>query len=39
MIECALPQSSGIALKAEDLIQVTIQHVNARRNILSVFLG
>jgi len=39
MIECAMPLSSGIALKAEDLIQVTIQHVNARRNILSVFLG
>jgi exoribonuclease II len=39
MIECALPQSSGIELKAEDLVRVTIQHVNARRNILSVFLG
>lgn len=39
MIECTLPQSSGVALKAGDLIQVTIQHVNARRNILSVFLG
>lgn len=39
MIECALPRSSGIDLKAEDLIQVTIQHVNARRDILSVFLG
>ena len=37
MIECALPRSSGIELKAEDLIQVTIQHVNARRNVLSVF--
>ncbi|WP_231715745.1 ribonuclease catalytic domain-containing protein [Desulfosarcina widdelii] len=39
MIECTLPQSSGIDLKAENLIRVTIQHVNARRNILSVFLG
>jgi exoribonuclease-2 len=39
MIECALPQSSGINLKPEDLVQVTIQHVNARNNILSVFLG
>lgn len=39
MIECTLPQSSGIDLKPEDLIQVTIQHVNARSNILSVFMG
>ena len=39
MIECALPQSSGIDLKPEDLVQVTIQHVNARSNILSVFMG
>ncbi|WP_419661927.1 ribonuclease catalytic domain-containing protein [Desulfosarcina variabilis] len=39
MIECALPQSSGIDLKPEDLVQVTIQHVNARNNILSVFMG
>ena len=39
MIECSLPQTSGIDLKPEDLVQVTIQHVNARRNILSVFMG
>ncbi|WP_054699761.1 ribonuclease catalytic domain-containing protein [Desulfosarcina cetonica] len=39
MIECNLPQSTGINLKPEDLVQVTIQHVNARNNILSVFLG
>jgi len=39
MIECLLPQSSGIDLKPEDLVQVTIQHVNARRNTLSVFMG
>ncbi len=39
MIECALPQSSGIDLKPEDLVQVTIQHVNARSNTLSVFMG
>ena len=39
MIECTLPQSSGIDLKPEDLVQITIQHVNARRNILSVFMG
>ena len=39
MIECNLPQSSGIDLKPEDLVQVTIQHVNARSNTLSVFMG
>lgn len=39
MIECFLPQSSGIDLKPEDLVQVTIQHVNARNNTLSVFMG
>jgi exoribonuclease-2 len=39
MIECTLPQSSGINLQPEDLVQITIQHVNARRNILSVFMG
>lgn len=39
MIECLLPQSSGIDLKPEDLVQITIQHVNARSNTLSVFMG
>jgi exoribonuclease-2 len=39
MIECNLPQSSGIDLKPEDLVQVTIQHVNARSNTLSLFMG
>jgi exoribonuclease-2 len=39
MIECDLPLSSGIDLKPEDLIQITIQHVNARKNVLSVFMG
>ena len=39
MIECTLPLSNGIELKPEDLVQVTLQHVNARRNKLSVFLG
>lgn len=39
MIECDLPSSSGIDLKPEDLIQITIQHVNARKNVLSVFMG
>ncbi len=39
MIECDLPLSSGIDLKPEDLIQITIQHANAKRNVLSVFMG
>ena len=39
MIECDLPLSEGINLKPEDLIQVTIQHVNARKDVLSVFMG
>ena len=39
MIECDLPLTSGIELKPKDLIQVTIQRVNARKDVLSVFLG
>jgi exoribonuclease II len=39
MIECELPSSSGIDLKPEDLIQVTIMHVNARKDVISVFMG
>ena len=39
MIEHDLPASSGIDLHPEDLIQVTIQHANARKQVLSVFMG
>jgi len=39
MIECELPVSSGIDLKPEDLIQVRLQHVNARKDVLSVYMG
>jgi len=39
MLECDLPLSSGIELKPEDLIQVTIQHVDARKGVVSVFMG
>jgi exoribonuclease-2 len=39
MRECDLPMSSGIELKPEDLIRVTLQHVDARKNIVSVFMG
>ncbi|MBU4259789.1 MAG: RNB domain-containing ribonuclease [Proteobacteria bacterium] len=37
MIECDLPISTGINLKPRDLIHVTIQHVNARKDVISVF--
>ena len=39
MIECELPLSGGMSLHPEDLVQVTIQHVDARRDIFSIFLG
>ena len=39
MIECDLPLSSGIDLKPEDLVQITIQHADARKNVLSVFMS
>jgi len=39
MIECDLPISSGINLKPQDLIHVTLQHVNARKNVISVFVS
>jgi len=39
MIECNLPLLSGIDLEPQDLIQVTIQHVNARKDVISVYLG
>jgi len=39
MLECDLSLSSGIDLKPEDLIRVTMQHADARKDVLSVFLG
>lgn len=39
MLECQLPLSMGIDLKPEDLVQVTIQYVSARSDMLSVFIG
>ncbi|MGD2270558.1 MAG: RNB domain-containing ribonuclease [Desulfobacterales bacterium] len=39
MIECDLLLSSSMDLQPEDLIQVTIQHVNARKDLLSVYVG
>ena len=39
MLECDLPPSAGTKLNPEDLVQVTIQHVNARKDVLYVFMG
>ena len=39
MLECELPLTSGMKFKPEDLIHVKIQHVDARKDILSVFLS
>lgn len=39
MIECELPVSIGIDLKPENLIQVRLQYVNARKDVLSVYMG
>ena len=39
MTECDLPVSSGVTLKPEDLIQVTIQNISARKDLLQVALG
>ena len=39
MIECELPLVSGLDLKPEDLLQVTIQRVDARRDILQISIG
>ncbi len=39
MIECELHQSSGKDLKPQDYVQLTIQHVNARKDIISVYVG
>jgi exoribonuclease-2 len=39
MLECELATTSRIELKPENQIQVTIQHVNARKDVLSVFMS
>ena len=39
MLECSLSGAESIKLKPEDLVQVTIQHVNARNDVLTVYLG
>lgn len=39
MLECSLPVPNGMNLKPEDLVHVTIQHVDARKDILNVFMN
>jgi exoribonuclease-2 len=39
MLECDLPLTSGLELNPEDLIQVTIQNVSARKDLLQVAIG
>jgi len=39
ILECDLPTTSGIELKPEDLIQITIQRVDARKDVLQVAIG
>lgn len=38
MIECNLPLSGRIELRPEDLVRVTIQHINARKDMLTVYM-
>jgi len=37
MIECDLPLTTGHRLKPQDLIRVTVQRVDARKDVLAVF--
>jgi exoribonuclease-2 len=39
MLECDLPIAGGLELKPEDLIQVTLQNVNARKDLVSLTIG
>jgi exoribonuclease-2 len=39
MLECKVPSAAGINLKPEDVIRVVIQHVNARKDLISVYPG
>ena len=39
MIECLLPVPGNMKLKPEDLIHVKIQHVDPRKDVISVFMG
>ena len=39
LLECRLPKTSGARIKPQDLVQITIQHVSARNNTISIFFG
>ncbi len=39
LLECKLPISGSFSLKPQDLVQITIQHVDARRDLLTIILG
>jgi len=39
MTECFMPHAGAMKLKPEDYIQITFQHVNARKDDLTVFMG
>ncbi|MDY6792126.1 MAG: RNB domain-containing ribonuclease [Thermodesulfobacteriota bacterium] len=39
MLECDLSAPGSIVLKPKDVIRVTLQHVNARKNSFSVYMG
>ncbi|MCK5784340.1 MAG: RNB domain-containing ribonuclease, partial [Desulfobacterales bacterium] len=39
MLECTMPLSGGVNLKPKDFIHVKIQHVNARNDVLSIYVG
>lgn len=39
MLECSLPLPANMHLKPEDLVQVTIQHINPRKDIVNVFVN
>jgi exoribonuclease-2 len=39
MLECDLPIPGGLDLKPEDLIQVTIQNISARKDLINLTIG
>jgi exoribonuclease-2 len=39
MLECTLSGAEGIILRPEDLIQVTLQHISARNDVITVYFG
>ena len=39
LLECDLPAERGPVLKPEDLVQVTFQRVDARKDVVNVYLG